>query len=106
MIMLVFFLIVNNYIIRMLKHKIKVDDLAVLLANVGKDGLDLSVGLQSVLAKLSAHSGLLEAAEGIHGGKHVMAIDPEMKNDFQITLQQNFRQKIYQTVPALRACDK
>ena len=43
---------------------------------MGDDGLDLSVGLQSVGSQLASESRLVVTAEGGHGGEDVVAVHP------------------------------
>ena len=58
---------------------LKLSQLAILLADVGDDGLDLRIGFQSVGSKLPAKAWLFEATERVHGAEYVVAIDPKRK---------------------------
>ena len=47
---------------------------------MGRDGLDLSISLETILAQLPAGPGLLEAAKGSHRREHIVAVHPENNN--------------------------
>ena len=47
---------------------------------MGRDGLDLSISLETILAQLPAGPGLLEAAKGSHRRENIVAVHPERNN--------------------------
>ena len=72
------------FLIRIIGRIASLETLAVLLSDVGGDGLDLSVSLETVLAQLPAGPGLLKPAKWSHRRENIVAIHPEKKNKCNI----------------------